>query len=241
MVEKQYASSSARLGERIDEGLRAYMVSVYNYMTLALCVTGLTAFLIASNHGLLSLFFNLQTGGLSGLGWIALLSPLLIIFGFNWVMQSGTVAQLKGVFFLFSAIMAVSLAPIFLAYTGASITRVFLITAATFGSMSIYGYTTKKDLTSMGAFLRMGLFGIIIAMIVNIFMKSTALDFAISAIAVCVFTGLTAYDTQKIKEIYMSSDSSDTQARKVLVGALSLYLDFINLFIHLMRIMGNRR
>ena len=241
MVENEYTSSEVKVGAVVNEGLRTYMVSVYNYMAAALSVTGLVAFLIASNHNIMSLFFNMETGGMSGLGWIAMFSPLLIIFGFGWVMKTGTVAQLKGVFFLFASLMAVSLSPILMVYTGTSVTRVFLITAATFGSMSIYGYTTKKDLTSWGSFLRMGLWGIIIAMVVNFFMKSSAMDYAISAIAVCIFTALTAYDTQKIKEIYQSSDSSDTQARKVLMGALSLYLDFINLFIHLMRILGDRR
>jgi FtsH-binding integral membrane protein len=241
MVDKEYAVSESKAAAQIDEGLRNYMISVYNHMSAALAVTALTAFAISQVPALLRLFFNLETGGLSALGWIALLSPLAVIFWFNSVVRNGSLTQVRGVFFLFSVLMAVSLTPTFLIYTGTSISRVFLITAATFGGMSIYGYVAKKDLTSWGSFLRMGLWGLIIAMVVNLFMKSNAMGYAISFIAVFVFTGLTAYDTQKIRQIYFSGDSNDIMTRKVVVGALELYLDFINLFIHLLRIMGDRR
>ena len=166
---------------------------------------------------------------------------MIVIFGFNWVLTSGTLAQVRGVFWLYSALMGASLAPIFLVYTSASMVRVFLITAAMFGAMSIYGTVTKRDLTSMGAFLRMGLWGIIIAAVVNLFMQSPALYYVLSIVSVVVFTGLTAYDTQKIRQIYMSADNDDTMTRKVVVGALELYLDFINLFLALLRLMGDRK
>lgn len=180
----------------VDDGLRAYLVSVYNHMAGALAVTAAVAFLVA-NTSLITMMFNPQTGGMSVLGWLFLLSPLIVIFGFNWVLTSGTLAQVRGVFWLYSALMGASLAPIFLVYTSASMVRVFLITAAMFGAMSIYGTVTKRDLTSMGAFLRMGLWGIIIAAVVNLFMQSPALYYVLSIVSVVVFTGLTAYDTQK--------------------------------------------
>jgi len=229
-----------RAGVAIDEGLRTYMTGVYNHMAGALTITAVVAYLIA-NTRLIYMMFNMQTGSMSGLGWLMLLSPLIVIFGFNWVIQRGTLMQVRGVFWLYSALMGASLAPIFLVYTGASMARVFLITAATFGAMSIYGMVTKRDLTSWGSFLRMGLWGIIIAMLVNLFMQSSALYYWLSVISVVVFTGLTAYDTQKIREIYLASDSSDISGRKVVVGALELYLDFINLFLALLRIMGDRK
>ena len=205
----------------VDDGLRAYLVSVYNHMAGALAVTAAVAFLVA-NTSLITMMFNPQTGGMSVLGWLFLLSPLIVIFGFNWVLTSGTLAQVRGVFWLYSALMGASLAPIFLVYTSASMVRVFLITAAMFGAMSIYGTVTKRDLTSMGAFLRMGLWGIIIAAVVNLFMQSPALYYVLSIVSVVVFTGLTAYDTQKIRQIYMSADNDDTMTRKVVVGALEL-------------------
>lgn len=191
----------------VDDGLRAYLVSVYNHMAGALAVTAAVAFLVA-NTSLITMMFNPQTGGMSVLGWLFLLSPLIVIFGFNWVLTSGTLAQVRGVFWLYSALMGASLAPIFLVYTSASMVRVFLITAAMFGAMSIYGTVTKRDLTSMGAFLRMGLWGIIIAAVVNLFMQSPALYYVLSIVSVVVFTGLTAYDTQKIRQIYMSATTT---------------------------------
>lgn len=166
----------------VDDGLRAYLVSVYNHMAGALAVTAAVAFLVA-NTSLITMMFNPQTGGMSVLGWLFLLSPLIVIFGFNWVLTSGTLAQVRGVFWLYSALMGASLAPIFLVYTSASMVRVFLITAAMFGAMSIYGTVTKRDLTSMGAFLRMGLWGIIIAAVVNLFMQSPALYYVLSIVS----------------------------------------------------------
>lgn len=224
----------------IDDGLRTYLISVYNHMAGALGITALAAFLVA-NTSLITLMFNMQTGGMSVLGWLFLLSPLIVIFGFNWVLARGTLGQVRGVFWLYSVLMGFSLAPIFLVYTQASMVRVFLITAAMFGAMSIYGTVTKRDLTSMGSFLIMGLWGIIIASLVNIFMQSSALYYVLSIISVIVFTGLTAYDTQKIRQTYMSADNQDSMTRKVMIGALELYLDFINLFWALLRLMGERK
>ena len=208
-------------------------------MAGGLLVTALTAYFIA-NTPLIAMMFDAR-GGMSGLGWLFLLAPLIVVFGFGWVVNRGTLNQVRGVFLLYSALMGISLAPVFLVYTGASMARVFLVTAGTFGAMSLYGYTTKRDLTSMGSFLIMGLWGVIIASVVNIFLKSSGLDFALSVITVFLFVGLTAFDTQKIRAIYLSADSEDMRGRKVVVGALELYLDFINLFMALLRIMGDRK
>lgn len=202
------------------------------------------AYLIA-NTSLIRLFFTVspdgQALGMSGLGWLALLAPFIMIFAFGWVLTKGTTAQVQGVFWGFAAIMGASLAPIILAYTSASITRIFLISAAMFGAMSIYGYTTKKDLTSMGSFMIMGVWGIVIASVVNLFLKSPGLYYALSFLAVIAFTALTAYDTQKIRQMYYEHDNYDAATRKAVAGALSLYMDFINIFIALLNMFGDRR
>lgn len=226
----------------VDEGLRQYMLKVYNYMAGGLCITALSAYLIA-NTALFNLFFKVtpQGAGLSALGWVALFAPFAVIFAFGWVINKGTLKQVQGTFLGFSALMGISLTPILMAYTGASVARVFLITAGMFGAMSLYGYTTKKDLTSMGSFMMMGVWGVVIASIINLFMQSPGLSYAVSIVAVIAFTGLTAYDTQKIRQIYYDGDNSDISGRKAISGALSLYLDFINMFIALMRLMGDRR
>ncbi|MDO4161420.1 MAG: Bax inhibitor-1/YccA family protein [Pseudomonadota bacterium] len=230
--------------EHVDEGLRQYMIKVFNYMGLGLVVTALAAYLTV-NTPLLSMMFSVdmtaQTVSLSVLGWIITLAPLAMIFAFNAVLAKGSPAAAQLMFWAFSAIMGISMANVMLLYTAESITRVFLITAATFGGMSLLGYTTKKDLTSIGSFLYMGLWGIIIASIVNIFMKSSGVYYAISYLSVLIFTGLTVYDVQKIKMMYYSADDNDTLTRKAIVGALELYLDFINLFLSLLRILGDRR
>ncbi len=227
----------------VDQGLRQYMLKVYNYMAGGLCATALVAYLIA-NTSAIKLFFTLSPNGaigMSGLAWLALLAPFIMIFAFNWVINRGTLAQVQGVYWGYAALMGAALAPVFIAYTGSSVTRIFLITAAMFGGMSIYGYTTRKDLTSMGSFMMMGLWGIIIAMIVNIFLKSPGLYYALSILSVIVFTGLTAYDTQKIRAIYAEGDTTDMSSRKAISGALALYMDFINLFLALLRLFGDRR
>jgi uncharacterized protein len=243
--------ATARTGYRtdqvaIDAGLRAYMIRVYNYMTAGVALTGLVAWftfsaaVIQSGVGLQLTPFGHAIFG-SPLMWLLVLAPLglvmLLSFGINRL-SAGTALTL---FFVYAGLLGLSLASIFLVYTGASITRVFFISAATFGAMSLWGYTTQRDLTGMGSFMFMGLIGIIIASLVNIFLKSSGLDWAISVIGVLVFVGLTAYDTQRIKEMYSVNDDGTVAGRKAVMGALSLYLDFINLFLMLLRIFGDRR
>ncbi len=255
MAEFDRSTIAARAGTAavIDEGLRSYMLKVYNYMGLGLVVTGLVAW-FASNAAVTSnpdaAVGRLADGTLvtqwgallytSPLMWVIALSPLafVLVLSFGINRMSAATAQL--VFWAFSAVMGLSLSSIFLVYTDASIAKVFFITAATFGAMSLWGYTTKRDLTGMGSFLFMGLIGLIIAMVVNIFMQSSALEFAISAVGVLIFVGLTAYDTQKIKESYDASHSSEVLAKGAIMGAVNLYLDFINLFMMLLRLFGNR-
>ena len=240
-----FGRSAAVDAAQLDEGLRAYMLRVYNWMASGLLLTGIVAYLIA-NTGAADLFYQVvrtpRGNAVSPtiLGWIAMFSPLVFVlvlsFGINKL--SGATAQL--LFWVFAAVMGLSLSSIFMVYTDASIAKVFFISAATFGAMSLYGYTTKRDLTGVGNFLIMGLIGLIIASLVNIFMQSSMLDFAISAIGVLIFVGLTAYDTQKIKESYDQGLASEMLHKTAVMGALSLYLDFINLFMMLLRLFGNR-
>jgi uncharacterized protein len=222
----------------IDEGLRAHMLRVYNLMSIGLAITGVaalgTAALAMSNPAFAQLIYA------SPLRWVVMLAPLALVFFLSFRIHSMSVSTAQTTFWAYAALLGVSLSSIFLVYTGASVTQTFFITAATFGAMSLYGYTTKKDISSWGSFLFMGLIGILIASVVNLFMASSALSFAISVIGVLVFTGLTAYDTQKIKESYYEGDDSDTAGRKAIIGALELYLDFVNLFLMLLRLLGNR-
>jgi len=226
----------------IDQGLRAFMLRVYNYMLLGLTLTGVTAFLTA-NTQFGAIFFAQQGGQLAPtiLGWIAIFAPLVFVlvlsFGIN--RMSAGVAQI--VFWAYAAIMGVGMAVILFAYTLESIAQVFFITAATFGAMSLWGYTTKRDLTGFGSFLFMGLIGLLIAMVVNIFLQSTMMGWIISVVGVLIFTGLTAWDTQKIKESYSASADGELMKKGAIMGALQLYLDFINLFLFLLRLLGNRR
>ena len=243
MSNRELSQASAQV--YIDEGLRQYMMRVYNYMAGGLCITALASFIIMTSPALLSLFFTVSPAGnvmgMSGFGWLALFAPLIMVFAFGWVIGHGSLKQVQATFWGFAAVMGISLAPTLLAYTGASVTRIFLITAAMFGGMSLYGYTTKRDLTSMGSFLRMGLWGLIIAMLVNLFLQSSGMYYALSCLSVLIFTGLTAYDTQTIRRIYSEMDSSDSAGRKAVAGALSLYMDFINIFISLLNLFGERR
>jgi uncharacterized protein len=243
--------ATARTGYRtdqvaIDAGLRAYMIRVYNYMTAGVALTGLVAWFAFSaaveqtGAGLqLTSFGHLLFH--SPLMWVLVLAPLglvmMLSFGINRLAASTALT----LFFVYAGLLGLSLASIFLVYTGASITRVFFISAATFGAMSLYGYTTKRDLTAVGSFMFMGLIGIIIASLVNIFLHSSALYWAISVIGVLIFVGLTAYDTQNIKEMYSPMDDGTIAGRKAVMGALRLYLDFINLFLMLLRLFGDRR
>ena len=218
----------------IDEGLRSYMLRVYNYMALGVALTGVVAFAVASSPAALQVIFG------TPLQWVVMLAPfafiLVLSFGLNRL--SAPMAQI--LFWAFAGTMGLSLASIFIVYTDTSIARVFFITASAFAALSIYGYTTKKDLSGWGTFLFMGLIGIIIASIVNIFVASSMMHFIISVAGVLVFAGLTAYDTQNIKSEYMVSDSGEVTEKKAISGALRLYLDFINLFIMLLSLFGNR-
>ena len=227
-------------GTEIDQGLRQYMIRVFNYMGLGLIVTAVVAYLFATTPALQSLLYNPATHGMTVFGWLVAFSPLIMIFAFNYVAFNKSLGATQAFFWLFSALMGASLSWVCLAYTGHSITRVFLISAATFGSLSLYGYTTQRDLTGWRTFLFMGLIGLIIASIVNIFMQSTAMYWALSYIGVAIFVGLTAYDTQRIKQMYYYGGGDMTE-RLAISGALSLYMDFINLFLYLMRIFGDRR
>ena len=229
----------------IDQGLRSYMLKVYNYMGSALLVTGIVA-LLTFKFAVLSLSplqFTPLGNSLysSGLAWVVMLAPLGVVLYMSFGIRKMSAAKAQTVFWVFAALMGLSLSWILLVYTGVSVARVFFITSATFGAMSIYGYTTKRDLTKLGSFLMMGLIGIIIASVVNIFMKSSMMYFVISILGVLIFVGLTAYDTQKIKNMYLVSDSGEMMGKKAVMGALTLYLDFINLFIMLLRLFGQRR
>jgi len=235
----------------IDQGLRAYMLKVYNYMASGVLLTGILSILFFNISG----GYNIQvsSAGISGLSptgyaiyasplkWLVMLAPLGVVLYMSFGIAKMSAAKAQTTFWVFAGLMGISLSSIFIQYTGDSIARVFFITSGTFGAMSIYGYTTKKDLTKLGSFLMMGLFGIIIASVVNIFMKSTMMYFVISILGVLIFVGLTAYDTQKIKNMYMASDSGELMGKKAVMGALTLYLDFINLFIMLLRLFGQRR
>jgi FtsH-binding integral membrane protein len=232
----------------VDAGLRAYMLRVYNYMGAAVALTGVVAWLCFQNAvvtneagaitGLTS-FGQMILGGYTPI--ILMLATLGLVFFISFRINTLQYTTALGLFMLYAALLGAALTSIFVAYTGASVARVFFISAASFGALSLYGYTTQRDLSAMGSFLIMGLFGIIIASLVNIFLKSSGLDWAISVIGVGVFAGLTAYDTQRIKEMYDSMDDDGTMGRKAVMGALSLYLDFINLFLMLLRLVGDRR
>ena len=239
------AYGQTRAVER-DAGLRAYMLRIYNYMASALALTGIVALFIANSPDAMGMFYQVSPDGraaMSGLGWIVLFAPLGLVLWLGMGLQRMQTSTAQAIFWSFAILMGISTAPIFLVYTGSSIARTFFVTAGTFCGMSIYGYTTKRDLTGMGHFLRMGLFGLIIAMVVNMFMKSSGLDFAISVIGVGIFVGLTAWDTQKLKAMYyqMGGSSADMLAKVSIMGALTLYLDFINMFMMLLRVMGDRR
>lgn len=237
-------STAASSAAEYDQGLRAYMLRIYNYMAVALALTGITAFVVSSSPQLLSLFYVMEGGqpvGMSLLGWIVVFAPIGMVFWLGMKVMSMSIQSAQIAFWAFSVLMGLSLAHIFLIYTGESIARTFFITAATFGGMSLFGYTTKRDLTRMGSFLIMGLWGIFLASIVNIFLGSSGLNFAISILGVVIFTGLTAYDTQRIRDTYYQVGGGEMASKFAILGALNLYLDFINLFIMLLRFLGDRK
>src|SRR5258708_8073033 len=219
----------------VDAGLRQYMLSIYNYMTIALATTPLVAFGVASSPTAMQAIFG------SPLKGVAMLGRLGFVFLFAARIQNMSPSTAQMVFWAFAAVMGLSMASIFMVFTGTSIARVFFITASAFGATSLYGYTTKADLTKMGSFMFMGLIGIVLASLVNIFLASSALQFAISVIGVVVFVGLTAYDTQRLKEVYAEGYDQDSLGRIKIMGALTLYLDFINLFTMLMQLFGSSR
>ena len=250
---KQTSTTRSSASEAvIDQGLRSYMLKVYNYMASGVLLTGVISLIVFKFSGGMNITLG-PTGftGLtspfgellfnSGFKWLVMLAPLGIVMYLSFGIAKMSASKAQSTFWVFAALMGASLASIFIVYTQMSIARVFFITAGTFGAMSIYGYTTKRDLTKLGSFLMMGLFGIIIASIVNIFMKSSMMYFVISILGVLIFVGLTAYDTQKIKNMYLASDSGELMGKKAVMGALTLYLDFINLFIMLLRLFGQRR
>ncbi len=237
---KQQSVNTAGV-RQVDQGLRSYFLRVYNYMASAMILTGLVAYFAGTSEAFLSLMVNEQ-GGASLLSYALMFAPLgaVLFLSVRLHHMSEKTAQLA--FWGFSVLMGLSMFYVFAIFTGESIARVFFITAATFGAMSLYGYTTKRDLSGWGSFLMMGVFGIIIAAIVNLFLQSSALQMVISVIGVLVFTALTAYDTQRIKATYYQlAGQGEALGKAAIMGALSLYLDFINLFIMLMQFLGERR
>jgi uncharacterized protein len=243
--------STDRTAAEIDQGLRSYMIAVYNYMAIGVALTGVAAWLafqLAGGDAIIirgGQLLNATPFGQALYSTAGMIIMLVATFGLvlliSFMINRLAPAMALGLFMLYAALLGVMLSTIFIQYTGTSITRVFFISAASFGALSLYGYTTKRDLSPIGAFLIMGLIGLLIAMIVNIFLKSSGLDFIISVVGVLIFAGLTAWDTQKIKEMYDVNDDGTLTARKAIMGALTLYLDFINLFLFLLRLVGDRR
>ena len=235
--------------QAFDVGLRAHMIRVYNYMASGLALSGIVAFALFSSPELQNIFF--QTGltrggnvvvlGLNVLGWVAILAPIGLLLLVSFRAQQMSVTGVQAVYWSVTALMGVSLSLLLFRYTGASVARTFFVTAASFGALSLYGYTTKRDLTAMGKFLFMGLIGLMLASLVNMFFPSGTMSFIISAAGVLIFSGLIAYDTQKIKEQYAEAYGRDVAEKIAIFGALSLYLDFVNLFQFLMSFMGSNK
>ena len=243
----RWGSGVARAGTaEIDQGLRAYMLGVYNNMVLGLAITGLAALgtnmlAVQSVQGgniALTSFGQAIYG--SPLRWVVMLAPLAFVFFFSMRIDRMAASTARMMFFAFSAVMGLSLSSILLVYTGTSVARAFFITAASFGALSLYGYTTRRDLSAFGSFLVMGLIGLVIASVVNLFLQSSGFQFALSCLSVLIFAGLTAWDTQTIKEMYYASDDYEVATKKSVNGALMLYLDFINIFTSLIQLTGNR-
>ena len=218
-----------------DAGLRSYMLSVYNYMASGVLLTGIVALLFASSGMAAQVF-----GGGGLLPWVIILSPLAIVFAMSFGVNRMQTSTLQILFWSFATLMGLSMSTIFLRYTGVSIAQTFFAVSAAFLGLSLYGYTTKKDLSGFGTFLIMGVVGLLVAMVINVFLQSTAMAMAISAIGVLIFAGLTAYDTQKIKSMYAHVAGTDMMGKVVIMGALNLYLDFINMFQFLLSFMGSR-
>ena len=217
-----------------DEGLRQHMLRVYNYMGIGLVLTGLVAYIVGTTPALYVPIFS------TPLKWVVMLAPLAFVLFFSFRMQTISAAGAQGMFWAFCAVMGLSMASIFLVFTGTSIARTFFIAAAMFGATSLYGYTTKRDLSQFGSFLIMGLIGVVIASLVNLFLASSTLQFVVSVVGILVFVGLTAWDTQSIKEQYAENFDAESQQKLALFGAFSLYLNFINIFQLLLNFTGQR-
>jgi uncharacterized protein len=247
--DRNYAAATRGVGADravIDAGLRAYMLRIYNYMAMGVALTGIVSWItfnaaVTETAGRLALtpFGQMIFSGPAVL--VLFLGTLGLVILISWRIDRLQPATALALFMLYAGLLGLMLSSIFLTYTGTSITRVFFISAASFAGLSLYGYTTQRDLSPIGSFLMMGLIGLIIAMVVNIFLKSSGLDFVISAVGVLIFAGLTAWDTQKIKEMYSPMEDGTVVGRKAVMGALTLYLDFINLFLFLLRLFGDRR
>ena len=246
MNDPRYMNSAAASAADIDLGLRAYMLGVYNYMTTALALTGLFAYgtkMLSVTTGADGQMYLTGFGQLvlaSPLMWVIAFAPLGMVFWISARMHAMSASKAKTLFYVFAALMGMSLSSLLITYTGTSVARAFFVTAGAFAGLSLYGYTTKRNLAPMGAFLIMGVFGLILASLVNIFVQSQGMEFMISIVGVLLFAGLTAWDTQKIKSMYMAGDSREVAQKKSIHGALSLYLDFINMFIMMLRLFGNR-
>lgn len=237
MVERfgtAYRAETAAQSAEYDEGLRAYMLKVYNYMASGVLLTGIIALLVGTNEAMLATIYG------SGLRWIVALAPLAFVMVMSFGVHRMSSGTLQMIFWAFAATMGLSMASIFAIYDPVSIARTFFITAAAFGALSLFGYTTKKNLSGMGTFLIMGLFGLIIASIVNIFVASSMMHFIISVAGVLIFAGLTAYDTQRIKQSYYMMATGEAVAKGAIMGAVNLYLDFVNLFMFLLQFLGSR-
>jgi FtsH-binding integral membrane protein len=231
------AGVGARPSAQIDAGLRAHMNKVYGLMSAGMFITGIIAFFVGNNDAMLAAIFG------SALKWVVIFAPLAVVFGLSAGINRLSENAARGVFFLFSALMGLSLSSIFAVYTGISIATTFFTTGAAFAALSLYGYTTKRDLGPIGSFLMMGLFGIILAMVVNIFLGSPAVAFAVNILGILIFAGLTAYDTQAIKNEYVvhaQHGEAEWLGKSAIMGALRLYLDFLNMFMFLLQFMGNR-
>ncbi len=240
----------ARTGADVDQGLRAFMLGVYNHMTVGLALTGLFALgvhmlavsTLPTQYQLGHIYLT-DLGAamyLSPLRWVVMFAPLAFVLFFSFKINTMAASTARTLFYAFAAVMGLSISSILLVYTGASVARAFFITSATFGAMSLYGYTTKRSLAAMGSFLMMGVFGIIIASLVNLWFQSSAFQFGLSVLTVLIFSGLTAWDTQAIKTMYLESDGYEVATKKSINGALMLYLDFINIFMSLVQLTGQR-
>jgi len=234
-------SAPSSLGARadIDAGLRSYMLSVYNYMASGVLLTGIVALLFAPYAR--NVLINAAGTGMSGLGWLITLAPLAFVMVLSFGINRLATGTAQALFWAFAVVMGLSMSTIFITYTGTSIAQTFFATAAAYMGLSLYGYTTKRDLSGFGTFLIMGVVGILVAMVINMFLQSSAMALAISAIGVLLFAGLTAYDTQRIKSMYAYVQGTEMAGKTVILGALTLYLDFINMFQFLLSFMGDRR